>query len=201
MAQEPFPRSALDDNRAGRLTVEQVRGLRIDARESKRSGVMAGSAMLAVGLFILWGTLAGRVPGSRLQSLAVGAAIAVVGGLLLGTRGMTRGPRAAEAASASTVLDVVEGSFRRERVDRQFAQDLLGATRSLSAGAQYNYFLHVGDRRLSVGQPAYDAAPEDGIVRAYLLPDSDRIVNLERIAEAPLTPLEACAAALGSAGK
>ncbi len=187
MAQDPFPRSALDDNRAGRLTAEQIRGLQIDARESKRSGVLAGFTLLAVGLFILWGTIAGRVPGSRLQSLAVGGAIAVVGGLLLGSRGMTRGPRAAETASESTVLDVVEGPFRRERSDRQFAQDLAGSTRSLHTGAQYNYFLHVGDHRLSVGQPAYDAAPEDGIVRVYLLPRSDRIVNLERIADAPAT--------------
>jgi hypothetical protein len=108
---------------------------------------------------------------------------------------MTRGPRAAEAASESTVLDVVEGPFRRERVDRQFDQDLVGGTRSLSAGARYNYFLHVGSRRLSVGQPAYDAAPEIGIVRAYLLPGSDRIVNLERIADAAPTPIEARAAA------
>jgi hypothetical protein len=196
MAQDPFPRSALDDNRAGRLTAEQIRGLHIDARESKRSGVLAGFTLLAVGLFILWGTIAGRVPGSRLQSLAVGGAIAVVGGLLLGSRGMTRGPRAAETASESTVLDVVEGPFRRERSDRQFAQDLAGSTRSLHTGAQYNYFLHVGDRRLSVGQPAYDAAPEDGIVRVYLLPRSDRIVNLERIADAPATPFEARAAAM-----
>ena len=196
MAQDPFPRSALDDNRAGRLTADQIRDLHVDARESKRSGVTAGLALLAVGLFILWGTLAGRVPGSRLQSLSVGAAIAVVGGLLLASRGMTRGPRAAQAASESTVLDVVEGSFRRQRVDRQLAQDLLGATRSLSAGARYDYFLHVGDRRLSVGQPAYEAAPEDGIVRAYLLPGSDRIVNLERIADAPPTPVDARAAAL-----
>jgi hypothetical protein len=181
MTLDPFPRSALDQNRARRLTEEQIRGLHLDARESKRSGVMAGLALVAFGLFILWGTLAGRVPGSRLASLAVGAAIALVGGLLLGTRGMTRGPRAAEGASASTVLDAVEGPFRRERVDRQLDEDLAGSSHSLRASARYRYFLHVGGRRLSVGQPAYDAAPENGIVRVYLLPGSDRIVNLERL--------------------
>jgi hypothetical protein len=192
MAQDPFPRSALDDNRAGRLTAEQIRGLRVDARESKRSGVLAGIALLAFGLVIVWGTFAGRVPGSRLQSFAVGAVIAVVGGLMLASRGMTRGPRAAEAASESTVLDVVEGPFRRERVDRQ----ILGSTHSSSGSARYLYYLYIGDRRLSVGEPAYDAAPDNGVVRAYLLPSSDRIVNLERIADAPPTPIELRAAAV-----
>jgi hypothetical protein len=192
MAQDPFPRSALDDNRAGRLTAEQIRGLRVDARESKRSGVLAGIALLAFGLVIVWGTLTGRVPGSRMQSFAVGAVIAVVGGLMLASRGMTRGPRAAEAASESTVLDVVEGPFRRERVDRQ----ILGSTHSSSGSARYLYYLYIGDRRLSVGEPAYDAAPDNGVVRAYLLPSSDRIVNLERIADAPPTPIELRAAAV-----
>jgi len=196
MPQDPFPRGALADNRARRLTAEQIRGLRIDARESKHSGTMAGVALLAFGLFIVWGTLTGRVHGSRLGSFAVGAAFAVGGGLFLASRGMTRGPRAAEAASESTVLDVVEGQFRRERVDRRSGLDLGGSTRSSSGSARYLYYLYVGDRRLSVGQPTYDAAPDDGIVRAYLLPDSDRIVNLERIADAPPTPIEAHAAAV-----
>ena len=181
MTPEPFPPGALDDNRALRLTGEQVRDLHRDARESKSPGVTAGLALLGFGLFILWGTLAGRVPGSRLASLAVGATIALVGGLLLGSRGMTRGPRAAERASESTVLDVVEGPIRRERVDLEL--DLAGSSHRLRASARYSCFLHVGGRRLSVGQPAYDAAPEDAVVRAYLLPDSDRIVNLERLPE------------------
>ncbi len=197
MPQDPFPTAALADNRAGRLTAGQIAALRVDTRESKRSGVLAGIAMLAVGLFILWGTAAGRVPGSRLKSFAVGGVIAVVGALFLGTRGVTRGVAAAGAASETTVLVVVEGPFRRERVDRQLAQDLLGgASHSLRASARYNYFLHVGERRLRVGQPEYDAAPENGIVRAYLLPDSDRLVNLERIADAPPSAIEERAAAM-----
>lgn len=193
MTHDPFPRGALGDNRAGRLSAEQIRSLRLDARESKRSGVMAGFWLLVFGFLILWGTSAGRVPGPRFQSFAVGGAIALVGALLLASRGMTRGPRAGAAASEATVLDVVEGPFRRERVDRQL---LSGSTHSMRGSARYLYYLHVGDRRLSVGEPAYDAAPEDGIVRAYLLPDSDSIVNLERIADPPPTPLEVRAAVL-----
>ena len=78
----------------------------------------------------LWGTFGGRVPGSRLQSFAVGGVIAVVGGLMLASRGMTRGPRAAEAASESTVLDGgrirIDGEDQRVEVD---GDDLYLATR------------------------------------------------------------------------
>lgn len=193
MLQDPFPPGALADNRAGRLTAGQVRDLRGDAKESKRSGLLAGLAILAFGLVILWGTVAGRIPGSRLQSFAVGSVFALVGGALLGAGGMTRGPRASQAASESTVLDMVEGPIRRERQDRDF----LGTSdHSYRGSSRYNYLLFVGERRFNVGQPAYDAAPDDGIVRAYLLPDSDRLVNLERIADAPPTPLEVRATAL-----
>jgi hypothetical protein len=191
MTQDPFPRAALGDNRAGRLTAEQIQALHLDASKSQRSGLLAGLALLAFGLVIVGGTLAGRIPGSRLQSLAVGAAFAIFGALLLKGKGMTRGPRAERAASESTVLDVVEGRFRKERVDRQI---LGGSTHASKGSARYLYLLHVGERRLSVGETAFDAAPDDGIVRAYLLPSSDVVVNLDRIADPPPTPIEARAA-------
>ena len=193
MVQDPFPRAALADNRAGRLTAGQISSLRLDAKTSKRSGVMAGVAILAFGLLILWGTLAGRVPGSRLQPLAVGGIFVLGGGLLLRAGGMTRGPRAAEAASESTVLDVLEGPFRRERHDRNSLGDNIRSTRG---SARYLYYLYVGPRQFSVSESAYNAAPDDGIVRVYLLPASDRVVNLERIGEAPPTAIEARAAAI-----
>jgi hypothetical protein len=41
MDQDPFPRDALADNRAGRLTRAQIGSLRLDAKASKRSGVLA----------------------------------------------------------------------------------------------------------------------------------------------------------------
>lgn len=195
MTSDPYPASALAENRQLRLTADQVTSLHADARESKRSLSLAGFWLLALGLFILWGTFTGRVPGSKLQSFAVGTVFAAVGGLLLSPRGVTRGPSAAQAASSSTVLEVVEGTFRREQYDRQPAADLLGSSTNIRGDARYNFYLHVGERRFDVGRPAYEAAPEDGIVRVYVLPSSDRIVNLERIADAPPTPLEVRAAA------
>jgi hypothetical protein len=193
MAQGPFSTAALPDNRAGRLTAEQVRVLRVDAGKSKRSGLLGGLAITAFGLAIVWGTLAGRVPGSKVQSLALGAVFAIGGGLWLRSGGMTRGPRAEQAASDSTVLDAIEGPFRRERSDLNTFADHSYASRG---NARYTYYLYVGERTLRVSEAQYDASPDDGIVRAYVLPNSDRLVNLERIADAPPSAAEARAAAL-----
>jgi len=141
-------------------------------------------------LFILWGALTGRAPGSRWEGLALGAVFAAIGVLMLRSGGMTRGPRASQAASPSTVLDIVEGPFRRE----VRGPGLMDAALELRSNSYSNdtddYILHVDERQFNVGRPQFDAAPQDGIVRAYLLPGSDRIVNLERIADAPAMPAE-----------
>ena len=76
-----------------------------DAGKSKRSGLPAGFAIAAFGRCIIRGTLAGRVPGSKLQSLAPGAVFAIGGGLWLRSDGMTRGPRAGQAAAESNALE------------------------------------------------------------------------------------------------
>ena len=54
MADDIFPRSALEANGARRLTQQQISALKVDARGSGR---LAGVTILAVGLFILWGAL------------------------------------------------------------------------------------------------------------------------------------------------
>ena len=46
----------------------------------------------------------------------------------------------------------------------------------------------MGKREFDVGRPQFDAAPPDGIARVYLLPGTDRIVNIKRISDAPTTP-------------
>ena len=190
MAAEPFPSTALAENRERHLTAEQLRDLHIDAKASKRSSGQAGIWLLAVGVLLLAGTIMGRVPGSKVQSLLVGASIAGVGVLMLSQGGRTSGVQGEQVANESTVLDVIEGPIRRQLDDKQVGMDLVGATRNIRGDARYNFYLHVGERRFDVGRPAFEAAPEDGIVRVYLLPGTDRIVNLERIADAPQTAVE-----------
>ena len=176
MTEDPLPRSALAMNRTGRLTPEQIRALHVDANQSRRSGTLAGLAILAFGALILWGTVMGRVPGSRLQSFGIGGALAAVGAIMLATQGMSRGPRAAQLASESTPLEILEGPLRRERFD---PTSLGGHSYATKGAARYDYRLHVGARRIVVSEKIYNASPDGGIVRVFLLPNSDRVVNLE----------------------
>jgi hypothetical protein len=48
-------------------------------------------------------------------------------------------------------------------------------------------YLRIAGKRLACGRTAYDASPQAGIVRAYYLPRSRRLINLERLANRPLT--------------
>jgi hypothetical protein len=178
-----FPRDALDANRAGRLTPDQAALFRTEASSDRRNLLFAGLAIVAFGALIVFGTLAGRIPGGRLEPLLVGAAM-IAFGIILAFFGGVRGSRTKAAAADAGRVTSLDGPFRRERVDR--SAGLFGDDSShVSPGNEYDYLLFVGDRRFSVGEAQWAAAPEDGIVRVYLLGDSDRIVNLERTADAP----------------
>jgi hypothetical protein len=180
---DAFPRDALDANRAGRLTPDQSALFRTEASTDRKNLLVAGLAIVAFGAVIVFGALTGRIPGGRLEPLLVGAGM-IAFGVIVAFFGGVRGSRAkAKAADAGRVTSL-EGPFRRERVDR--SAGLFGDDSSHSGtGNEYDYFLFVGDRRFSVAESQWEAAPEDGVVRVYLLGDSDRIVNLERIADAP----------------
>ncbi len=187
---EPFPIAALETNRQLRLTAEQIRDLHADAVESKRSLNMAGVWVSAVGLFIIVGTIMGRSPGSVVQSYLLGGAIVGIGALVLSPRAKNSGVTGAAIVSEATVLDRVEGAIRREQIDKQPGMDLIGETRNLRGDARYDFILHVGERRFDVGRTAYEAAPHEGLVCAYLLPGTNRIVNLERLGDAPPLAIE-----------
>ena len=48
------------------------------------------------------------------------------------------------------------------------------------------YYLNIAGRQLRTYLSAYDAAPDAGYVRAYYLPRTRRLVNLERLPNPPL---------------
>jgi hypothetical protein len=48
------------------------------------------------------------------------------------------------------------------------------------------YYLNIGGRQLRTSLSAYDAAPDAGYVRAYYLPRTRKLVNLERLPNPPL---------------
>jgi hypothetical protein len=176
---DPFPGEALDANRSGHLTPDQVTLYRAEAATDRRNLLFGGLAVMAFGAVIVFGAVSGKAPGSRVETLAVGAAIVVVGALVAWFGGIA-GSRAKSAAAGAGRVTMVEGPFRRERRDREGSY-----SGHVSPGNEYEYYLLLGDRSFSVSQAQWEAAPEDGVVRLYLLGSSDRIVNLERIADAP----------------
>ena len=71
-------------------------------------------------------------------------------------------------------LESVEGGIGKRRVQ------------SASAIGRPRYYLVISGRRLLTYRSAYDAAPDAGYVRAYFLPRTRRLVNLERLPNPPL---------------
>ena len=183
MLLESFPRSALDANRSGRLTPDQSASYRGEAASDRKNLLIAGLVVAGLGAAVVFGALTGRAPGGRLESFLVGAALLAVG-VVVAFFGGIRGSQAKAAAVGAGRVASVEGPIRRDRRDRR--DGMFGDDSShISPGNEYEYSLLVGDRSFSVSLEQWEAAPEDGIVRVYLLGDSDRIVNLERIADAP----------------
>jgi hypothetical protein len=179
MTTDSVPRDALDANRSGHLTPDQATLYRAEAAVDRKNLLFAGLAVMAFGALIVFGAISGKAPGSRVETLAAGAAILVVGALVAWFGGIV-GSRAKAAAAGAGRVTMVEGPFRRERRDREGTY-----SGHVSAANEYACYFHLGDREFSVSQAQWDAAPEDGVVRLYLLGSSDRIVNLERIADAP----------------
>jgi hypothetical protein len=180
---EPFPPAALDANRSGRLTPDQSALYRGEAASDRKNLLIAGLVVAGLGAAVVFGAIAGRISGGRLESLLVGAALLAVGAVVAFLGGI-RGSQAKAAAVDAGRVTCLEGPIRRDRRDRR--DGALGQGSShVSPGNEYEYYLLVGDRSFSVPREQWEAAPEDGVVRVYLLGDSDRIVNLERIADAP----------------
>ena len=179
MATDPFPRSALDANRSGHLTPEQSTLYRAEAATDRKNLLLGGIAVMAFGGIILFGAITRRIPGGRLEPALVGAAIFAFGAALAYFGGI-RGSAAKAAAAADGRVTSLEGPIRRDRRDRR--NDSSG---DVSPGNEYEYSLVVGDRSFTVSSDQWEAAPPDGVVRVYLLGDSSRIVNLEKIADAP----------------
>ena len=176
---DPFPRDALDANRSGHLTPDQATLYRAEAASDRRNLLFAGVAIVAFGAVIVFGGVSGKAPGSGVETIAVGAAMVAVG-VVVAWFGGVMGSRAKAAAAGAGRVTMVEGPFRRERRDRETSY-----SGHVSPGNEYAYYLVLGDRSFNVSETQWEAAPEDGVVRLYLLGTSDRIVNLDRVADAP----------------
>ena len=163
----PFSPEALAENHSGHLTDDQARRFQ-----------------LIVG---------GRRKGTRGLALPVGA----IGALLLALSGPAETAvkrhlagwgfvAAAAAFLAAPTFDPLAADVRDGRVET--VQGAIGKRRvqSPTRTAFTRYYLNIAGRQLRTYLSDYDAAPDAGYVRAYYLPRTRRLVNLERLPNPPL---------------
>ncbi len=164
---ELFPAEALGDNRSGRLTGDQTRRFErmVIGRRKSTQGLAVPVGAIAALLLVLSGPAATAAK-RHLAGLGFAAAAAVI----LVAPGFD--PLAADVRDGR--VDTVQGAIGKRRVQS-------GGRRSGT-----RYYLNIAGRQLRTYVSAYDAAPDAGYVRAYYLPRTRRLVNLERLPNPPL---------------
>ncbi len=176
----------LDANRAGRLSDDQRRYLKADARSFSRS--MLSGALVAAVLGALVATSTGPAPNAAARPLAAAAFFG--GAVVLLFLSMRPNPEAGDASSGR--VEAVEGAIGKSHF-----------TSSGESSSSTTYYLEVGEKRYSVGSAEYDAAPDAGWVRLYVTPRSHKVVNFEQLPDrvAPDATAITPAAVLGQLGK
>jgi hypothetical protein len=176
----------IEANRAGRLTDDQSRYLKAQARSFNRS--MLTGAVLAAVIGVLLATATGPAPNASERPIAAAAFFAgAVVFLLLALR---PNPESADARGGR--VETVEGPIGK----RHFST-------SSGNSSSTTYYLEVGEKRYQVGGAEYNAAPDAGWIRLYLTPRTHKVVNFERLPDqvvpdvASITPR----AILGELGK
>jgi hypothetical protein len=165
---EPFHAEALAENRSGHLTGDQaIRFQRIaSGRRNSTRGLAVPVGAIGALLLILSGPAA-TVATRHLAGLGFVAAAAVI--------------------LAVPAFDPLAADVREGRVET--VQGAVGKRRTQSkgpAGGTTRYYLNIAGRQLQTYLSAYEAAPDAGYVRAYYLPRTRRLVNLERLPNPPL---------------
>jgi hypothetical protein len=182
---DPFPAADLETNRSGRLTDAQRQRFQGLAREGRKDEFIGAAFCAALAVLLL--APVGPAPNAWARPLA-GTGLMVVALLLfrVGSKGdsLTQDMR-------SVRVETVEGAIGKHSYDSQ-----AGRTKHTL------YYLDVAGQTFEVDSTAYNAAPEAGIVRLYVLPRSHVILNMERMPDRPLpagaltSPAEAVRAAV-----
>jgi hypothetical protein len=165
---ELFPAAAFPENRSGRLTSEQARRFErmVSGRRQSTRGVAVPVGAIGALLLIMSGPAATAVK-RHLAGWGFVAAAAVI------LAAPAFDPLAADVREGR--VDAVEGAVGKRR--RQSNSRRSATTR---------YYLTIGGRQLRTYLSAYEAAPDAGYVRAYYLPRTRKLVNLERLPNSPL---------------
>jgi hypothetical protein len=166
---DPFPAADLDTNRTGRLADDQSKRFgNLDWAIRKDYFILAiGCAAIAAILL----TESEPAPNSWIRQLA-GAGFGVVAAFCL--------------YRVATLCDSLMQDLRSRRVET--VEGALGK-RIHNIGGRSNatfYYFDVAGKSFEVGSATYDAAPDAGIVRLYVLPRSHTVVNMERLPDRPV---------------
>lgn len=167
-ASGPFVSAALPANRSGRLTDEQARGWQQVARANRKSVRGAAWVPAAIGLLLLF---ANGPAAKQTQGVAFGLAALAIACVML----IAPGQYALRADVRESRVDVVEGAIGKH-VERSYGRSMVPA----------RHFIDIAGRALRTPRDWYKAAPDAGIVRAYYLPRTRRLVNLEVLPDRPL---------------
>jgi hypothetical protein len=160
-ARSPFSAAALPDNRERRLTAAQVARLQQLAASDQWSKLLIGGAVLVVSVLI---PALMDLPSILPWLVPIGGGLFGVSLLLLATpwanplRRDLRAPR----------LGFLDGEVSKSVV-----------TDSSESNSAPTYRLQIGGRRLELTADEYEAAPSAGVFRAYVLPHSRHVVNME----------------------
>ena len=169
MSDDPdlFPAEALPENTGGHLTIEQKARLQrmVSGRRTSTRGVAVPFAAIGVLLLVLSGPAA-----TASRRHLGGWAFLAVAAMIVAAPAFD--PLAADVREGR--VEAVEGAVAKRRVQ------------SMSRRAGARYYLNIGGRQLRTYLSAYDAAPDSGYVRAYYLPRTRKLVNLERLPNPPL---------------
>jgi hypothetical protein len=165
---EPFHAEALAENRSGHLTSDQATRFQrmASGRRNSTRGLAVPVGAIGALLLILSGPAATAAT-RHLAGLGFVAAAAVI--------------------LAAPAFDPLAADVREGRVET--VQGAVGKRRTQSkgpAGGTTRYYLNIAGRQLQTYLSAYEAAPDAGYVRAYYLPRTRRLVNLERLPNPPL---------------
>ena len=158
----------LEENRSGELSDQQRKNLGALSRYRRRNAATIALFCVAAAAILLF------APNPR-APLVERELIAAAAGLLA----------AFLVVRAVTGNDALTRDLHESRVES--VEGAIGKRRR-STGRLANYYLDVGDRTFSVGPGWYRDAPDAGWVRAYYLPLSKMIVNIERRPNAAPAP-------------
>lgn len=162
---------ALEANRSGRLTAEQIQHLRSRRFSFRMPLLIIGLVCVGLGA---WDLVPGQAPpeGGRF-----GAFTAVIGGISLLALRFSRFGRSYSAELAAGRVTSVDGFVRVRH-----------SSSSGESGTYHSYYYIVDDREFESSEEGAKLLNPQSRYRIYFVPDSDMMVNIEPLAFAGNTP-------------